>query len=205
MKKMEKISIFISIVLISLIAIGAVSAAEDTAAADDADLAAVDEVQAVDTTNTNDDIDYESNDIIVTNTGDSGDDDTISDGSTKAGALGANQLTDGDTLSFTNLSDKVSAGGFVQIKDNYVYNPTTDSRFVDGIAITKDTTLMGSNGLYKIDGSNAARLFKIADGATLTLIGLTLTGGHADQGGAIYVDNGQLALSDSKFTGNSAD
>ena len=100
---MEKISIFISIVLISLIAIGAVSAAEDTAAADDADLAAVDEVQAVDTTNTNDDIDYESNDIIVTNTGDSGDDDTISDDSTKAGALGANQLTDGDTLSFTNL------------------------------------------------------------------------------------------------------
>ena len=37
------------------------------------------------------------------------------------------------------------------------------------------------------------------------MICLTLTGGHATQGGAVYVDNGQLAISDSKFTGNSAD
>ena len=205
MKKTEKISVLISIVLISLIAIGAVSAADDTAAADDADLSAIDEVEAIDNTNAIDDTSYESEDIIVTDTGDSGDSDAISNDATKTGNLGANQLTDGDTLSFTNLSDKVSNGGFVQLKDNYVYNPTTDSRFVDGITITKDTTLMGNNGLYKIDGSNTARLFKIANGATLTLIGLTLTGGHADQGGAIYIDNGQLAISDSKFTGNSAD
>ena len=158
MKKTEKISVLISIVLISLIAIGAVSAADDTAAADDADLSAIDEVEAIDNTNAIDDTSYESEDIIVTDTGDSGDSDAISNDATKTGNLGANQLTDGDTLSFTNLSDKVSNGGFVQLKDNYVYNPTTDSRFVDGITITKDTTLMGNNGLYKIDGSNTARL-----------------------------------------------
>ena len=99
MKKTEKISVLISIVLISLIAIGAVSAADDTAAADDADLSAIDEVEAIDNTNAIDDTSYESEDIIVTDTGDSGDSDAISNDATKTGNLGANQLTDGDTLS----------------------------------------------------------------------------------------------------------
>ena len=80
----------ISIVLISLIAIGAVSAAEDTAAADDADLSAIDEVEAIDNTNAIDDTSYESEDIIVTDTGDSGVSDVISNDATKTGNLGAN-------------------------------------------------------------------------------------------------------------------
>ena len=44
---MRKISILISIVLISLLAISAVSAADDVALTDDADLGAADEIQAI--------------------------------------------------------------------------------------------------------------------------------------------------------------
>ena len=70
LKKSKKISVLISLVLISILAIGAVSAAEDTAVTDDADLAAVDDVQTVDDAPITDEINYESNDIIVTDTGD---------------------------------------------------------------------------------------------------------------------------------------
>ena len=48
--KTEKLSIFISIVLISILALGAVSAADDTAIADDASDAVLDEVQTIDNT-----------------------------------------------------------------------------------------------------------------------------------------------------------
>ena len=193
----------ISIVLIFLIALGAVSAADDVVADDAVAPATVDEVQTIDNTITNDDISYESTDIIVNDTGDSGDS-IIAAEKTKTTSLSSNELSDGDTKSFSDLADKVSSGGFVQIKDNYVYN-SGDSQYVNGIIISKDTTLMGNNGLYRIDGSNEARLFSIADGATLTLIGLTLTGGSATEGGAIYVGSGTLAISDSDFTENSAD
>ena len=123
MKKTEKISVLISIVLISLIAIGAVSAADDTAAADDADLAAVDEVQAIDDTNTNDDIDYESNDIIVTDTGDSGDGDVavVEDSSKNSKSLGATQLTEGETKSFSQLAQDVSGSSAMLSGANYKY------------------------------------------------------------------------------------
>ena len=84
MKKSKKISVLISLVLITLLALGAVSAAEDTAVTDDASVAAIDEVQTVDDAPVTDEINYESNDIIVTDTGDSGDyedaiDDVVSD------------------------------------------------------------------------------------------------------------------------------
>ena len=69
----------ISLVLISIIALGAVSAAEDAAVADDADLEAVDEI-TVDDTPTTDEINDESTDIVMTDTGDSSDlDDSIDD------------------------------------------------------------------------------------------------------------------------------
>ena len=73
LKKSKKISVLISLVLITLLALGAVSAAEDTAVTDDASVAAIDEVQTVDDAPVTDEINYESNDIIVTDTGDSSD------------------------------------------------------------------------------------------------------------------------------------
>ena len=77
MKNFKKISVLISLLLISIIALGAVSAAEDAAIADDADLEAVSEI-TVDDAPTTDEINDESTDIVMTDTGDSSDlDDSI--------------------------------------------------------------------------------------------------------------------------------
>ena len=176
LKKTEKISVLISIVLISLIAIGAVSAADDTAAADDADLSAIDEVEAIDNTNTIDDIGYESEDIIVTDTGDSGDleadEEVISDNTTKGNALGANQLTEGETKSFTQLASDVSSSPSMLSGAYYKYNPDTDSAYVNGITLTNGLTIIG--GGATIDGNNLARLFVIPEGVSVTIMGVNL-------------------------------
>ena len=111
MKKSKKISVLISLVLITLLALGAVSAAEDTAVTDDASVAAIDEVQTVDDAPVTDEINYESNDIIVTDTGDSSDfedaiDDVVSD------STGVQDNSDnGD-------DDAVGAGGSSAVEDH---------------------------------------------------------------------------------------
>ncbi|MBO7518365.1 MAG: hypothetical protein J6T31_04580, partial [Methanobrevibacter sp.] len=65
MKKSKNMGVLISLVLVLLLALGAASAADD-AIIDDADLASVDEIHAIDDTPTTDEINAESTDIIVT-------------------------------------------------------------------------------------------------------------------------------------------
>ena len=98
----------ISLVLITLLAIGAVSAADDTAITDGADLAAADDVQTVDDAPTTDEINYESNDIIVTDTGDSSDlDDADSDVISDTGLKGDSD--DGDEAVVSDASSPKNA------------------------------------------------------------------------------------------------
>ena len=139
--------------LISLLAISAVSAAEDTAATDDAGLASYEEVQAVDTTQTNDEINYKSTDIIVNTTGDSADlDVAVVDSSSKnSKSLGATQLTDGETLSFTQLATDISSGS---LSGAYYKYTDADSAYVNGIALSDGLTITG--GGATIDGNNLA-------------------------------------------------
>ena len=152
MKKTEKISVLISIVLISLIAIGAVSAADDTAAADDADLAAVDEVQTVDSNQIDDDVSYKSEDIVVTSTGDSSDDDVAAADNTKDSALGANDLTAGEKT-FTDLNNDISTAqnGIVMLQNDYKYD-SSDSAYQNGIDLSGTLTIIG--GGHTIDGND---------------------------------------------------
>ena len=144
----------ISLVLITLLAIGAVSAADDTAITDGADLAAADDVQTVDDAPTTDEINYESNDIIVTDTGDSsdlddadsdvisdtglkgdsddGDEAVVSDASSPKNALKAEPLgapEDDPVGSYKDLWTLISnapAGSTITLTQNYAYNPSTD-------------------------------------------------------------------------------
>ena len=194
MKKSKKISVLISLVLISILAIGAVSAAEDTAATDDADLAAVDDVQTVDDAPITDEIDYESNDIIVTDTGDSsdlddadsdvisdtglkgdsddGDEAVVSDASSPKNALKAEtdpdeplRAPDGTFRDLYNLIDGAAAGSTITLDRNYVYNAATDSNYRSGITIDKRITIDGAG--YTIDGKDTARLFYLDGGGYL--------------------------------------
>lgn len=205
--KFEKISIFISIVLISILALGAVSAAEDFAADDVGEPASLDEVQTIDNTIRNDDVSYESTDIIVNDTGDSSDLDEIEFAdSTKnsKSALGSNQLTEGE-LSFTQLETDISqAGNVLNLEHDYAFIPGVDSEsyFFDGILISKDLTING--GGNSICGADAVRVFNVTSG-TLTLNNVTICDGAAADGAGVYIGAGaKLDATSTSFKDNVA-
>ena len=184
LKNSKKISVLISLVLILLLAIGAASAADDAIMTDNSDLASVDEVQTVDNTQTTDEIYTEPTDIVVTDTGDSGDlddadsdiisdtgqnDDSddgdeavVSDASSPKNALKAEtnpdeplRAPDGTFRDLYNLINNAESGSTITLDRNYVYNPSTDRNYVDGITIAKNLNING-NG-FTIDGQGVAR------------------------------------------------
>lgn len=89
-----------------------------------------------------------------------------------------------DTGTFDDLSSEINAVG-----EGGVLNLSKDYKFVkgssDGIVINKTITINGNN--HKIDGNNKSRIFLTFDG-NITLNNLILVNGHADKGGAIFVN-----------------
>jgi len=75
------------------------------------------------------------------------------------------------------------------------------------ISDTLDLNGPGANRIT-VDGGNASRLFKVqrASGSpiTATIAGLTLTHGHADEGGAIFSNGDHVVVSGSVLTDNIA-
>ena len=101
--------------------------------------------------------------------------------------------------SFANLNEKIEqATDSITLQCDYIYNSTLDSEFSNGININKNLTIYG-NGCF-IDGNGQGRIFKVAEGVTLTLIDLSLR--NADDG-AIY-NNGDLTVINSTLEGNYA-
>ena len=103
--------------------------------------------------------------------------------------------------SFAALEDKISGGGTVTLDQDYNYNSVDDSGRVEGIVISHDLTINGDN--IVIDAKNHARIFKIMDGCSVTLNGITFKNGNADNGGAIY-SAGTLTMNNCKFEDNNA-
>ena len=157
---------FIAILLISLLSISAVSAADD---------AAIDE-----------NVLEES--ISDADLGDIQDD--------ELGQGDGNALSDGDiptppsaTPSFYLLSDKIVNGGDeVNLTEDYVYQPMTESHFQKGINITRNLTING-NG-HSIDGKNQARIFYVYPDCNVIFKDIVFINGNAtdedDVGGAIF-------------------
>ena len=103
--------------------------------------------------------------------------------------------------SFTALQDKISGGGVVDLLHDYNYNSADDSGLAEGIVISKSVEITGNN--IVIDAKNHARIFKIMDGCSVTLNGITFKNGNADNGGAIY-SAGTLTMNNCKFEDNNA-
>ena len=214
MKNTKKIGVLISLLLISIIALGAVSAAEDVAV-DDADAAAVDEVVEVNDAPATNEIDTGSEEIVSDS--DSGDlqdqsdivDEVVSDAvspknNIKADVLGAEP--DGSWADLYTLINDASAGSTITLDRNYVYNTATDAQYVRtgsgglfnpyeyyGLMINKNLIIDGAG--FTIDGSNQMRAFDIYGGASVTLKNINFINCNADgsdnaceqnRGGAIY-------------------
>ena len=195
MQKINKTIFLITIVLVSLLCLTAVSAASDDAviagdsmsadniiaAESDIAVTASEDAQTVNNIN---DASYESLGVIANDTGDL-------DQNTKA-VSGSDILTEGETNSFTNLANSINnAGSYLSLSGNYAYDSTLDTEYADGITISKDITINGG-GSTTISGSDLARIFNIENGFNVVLLDITFINGHADNGGAIYMMNGVL-------------
>ncbi|WP_407462203.1 Ig-like domain repeat protein [Methanobrevibacter sp.] len=213
MKNTKKIGVLISLLLISIIALGAVSAAEDVAV-DDADVAVEEVVEVNDAPATNE-IDTGSEEIVsdsdsedLQDQSDATDevvaDDVSPKNNIKADALGAEP--DGSWADLYTLINGASAGSTITLDRNYVYNTATDAQYVRtgsgtifspyeyyGLMITKNLIIDGAG--FTIDGSNQMRAFDIYNGASVTLKNINFINCNADgsdhsceqnRGGAIY-------------------
>ncbi|HSE31384.1 MAG TPA: choice-of-anchor Q domain-containing protein, partial [Pyrinomonadaceae bacterium] len=82
--------------------------------------------------------------------------------------------------------------------------PHTITLTTGELAVAKNVTINNNSGeSITISGNNAGRVFNINSGKTAAIIGLTLTGGSATDGGAI-VNDGSLTVVNSTLTGNAA-
>ncbi|MBR4447797.1 beta strand repeat-containing protein, partial [Methanobrevibacter sp.] len=103
---------------------------------------------------------------------------------------------DGDG-NFTELQSSIDSSGTVIMSRDYVRADGENT-----LSISKDVTILGNN--HKIDGSNLGGIFNVNSGYTLTLMGVTLINGNAENGGAIYNNGGTLTIVNSNFLNNTA-
>ena len=101
---------------------------------------------------------------------------------------------------FTTLQTEISkAGNNLTLEKDYTR--VTDE---NDIVITKNFTIDGQDK-YTLDAKNLGGIFKVTNGNTLTLKGLTLINGIADEGSAVYVAKGATLIVDNvKFIDNAA-
>ena len=105
----------------------------------------------------------------------------------------------GDVKTFDDLKtqiEDVEDGGILNLTQDYIYKSGSS----DGITINKNITINGNN--HRIDGASQSRIFKTFDG-NIILNNLILVNGHADKGGAIFV-NKTVILNNVTFENNHA-
>lgn len=102
--------------------------------------------------------------------------------------------------SFYKLNDEIkNTAESLDLNQDYTFNNETDNK--KGIVIAKDNFVLNGNG-RTIDGKNQSKIFNITANK-VTLSNLILTGGNANNGGAIYA-TGLLTLNNVTFIDNYA-
>ena len=177
MRKVEKSFIIISIALISLLCIGAVSAADDiaaddVAAADSEDIGSID-----DYINEDDDSSLGISDVAEDNPPT----EVLKEDSTESNDV----LGEDAPKTFTQLKDEIAnpVDGVVTLSGTYKYDETADAALTNqGIVIRNNITIKGPATL---DGNNLSRIFYLYQ-SSATLNGLTFINAKGQQyGGAI--------------------
>ena len=163
--KNGKILFIATLLLVSLLCISAVSAADDAAS----------------------DVIADNNDETILDVGI--DDADLGDSeSDELSQSDENVVGDGETPppinpSFTLLSDKIVNNDEVILEDDYSYT-YYDDNFQKGININHNVTIKG-NG-HKIDGQKTARIFYIGNNVTVILEDINFVNANSSFGGAIY-------------------
>ena len=101
--------------------------------------------------------------------------------------------------------DNAEAGSTINLAYDIAYDAEYDGDgLIEGIIVNKSIVIAGEEGI-EICGSDLARVFKVTDGATLTLNDVTICDGAAEKGAGVYVDSGSALNADGViFTNNVA-
>ena len=126
----------------------------------------------------------------------------------KLGVSDEDTLKDGE-LDFTALETLIQgSGNVVTLENNYTYSSSDEGHFTyNAIEIDKDLTINGKG--HVIDAKNQMRIFHLTENCkSLTLYNVTLKNGHASYyGGAIYSQTSNrdftLSCTDASFINNS--
>ena len=100
--------------------------------------------------------------------------------------------------SFADLNNEIknaADGGSISLNQNYTYDSSSDSKFVNGIVINKKLTING-NG-HTIDAGNSARVFNItASGVVLNdvIIKNAQINNTIDYSNSVYKENMNITL-----------
>jgi hypothetical protein len=143
--------------------------------------------------------------LTVTNTSDSG------VGSLRAAVAQSNTTLESDTINFSipTTSPNCTANGICTIKLTSGELSVLAASTAGSLTITNAT----GAGRLLISGNNQSRVFFVNNGATLTLDGVTITGGTGNAatnayydgyGGGIYNKSGTVMLTNSAISGNTA-
>ena len=85
-----------------------------------------------------------------------------------------------------------------------VFNSARTITLASPLSLPTDTSIVGpKSSILTINGAGKSRIFNVGSTAQLTISGLTLTGGYANLGGAVY-NAGTLTLDNDDFVSNAA-
>ena len=117
-----------------------------------------------------------------------------------------------ETKGFASLESNIqntAANGTYDVKGTFQLNvggAGEEVTYAEGIVIDKNITIDGHGLTINATDANGnkVRIFKITNGATVTLKDIILSGASAGNGGAIFVDDGTLNLIGVTLTENTA-
>lgn len=103
------------------------------------------------------------------------------------------------TKTYTDLSEKINEtenDGTLNLTEDYKFNDTADEELTDGVKISKNITISGSEDYSYIDGSYQARGFYIDSYCNVVLKNLVIRNAYSNSSGAgIFLsDNSNLTL-----------
>ncbi|MCF7912768.1 MAG: DUF1565 domain-containing protein [Candidatus Cloacimonetes bacterium] len=88
--------------------------------------------------------------------------------------------------------------------DTGIYSPSTNGEFFPVNSLNNVSIIGIDEGTVILDAESSARVMSLTGGENVTVANITVTGGNADYGGGIYLNNSALTLQNVTVTNNSA-
>ncbi len=185
------------ILILSLISISAISAADDST---ETSINKIKDDKIVLDNNNNEEISrsIENNELNL---------DKHNNGNNLDSKVNNPTITDSNTLNFSQLNEAINGNtnDTIYLTNNYTYNSGTDSAYIKGIQIGRNLTIYG-NGIT-LDGNHLARIFIITNPTTtnITIHDINFINGHStdyDGAGAIRA---RAYVYNCNFTNNTSD